>query len=82
MRWSTKLKTNSYPTVPLLMKSFMDIEDKPVIPHLIEEVPDFKKFMEGFLCDGDESLYGHTSAQQFRFFKDASGWPVMQYKIL
>ena len=35
-RWSTRLKTRDYPTVPLLMKSFMDCETEPVIPHLIE----------------------------------------------
>jgi len=64
------------------MKSFMDTEEKPVIPHLIEEVPDFKKFIDGYLCDGKEELLGHTSAQQFRFFTDTSGCPLMQYKTL
>ena len=48
-RWSTRLKTRDYPTLPLLMKSFMDCETEPVIPHLIEEVPDFKSFVEGYL---------------------------------
>ena len=44
-RWSNKLKCNNYPTFPLLMKSFMEAEEKPVIPHLIEEVLNFKKFI-------------------------------------
>ena len=42
-RWSYKLRGTDYPTLPLLMKSFM--ESWLVIPHLIEEVPDFKKFV-------------------------------------
>ena len=81
-RWSTKLKTNDYPTLPRLMKSFMDCETQPVIPHLIEEVPNFKAFVEGYLHTGDDSLQGHSQAQQFKFYKDANGWPLVQYKIL
>ena len=71
-----------YPTLTLLMKSFMDTESQPVIPHLIEEVPDFKKFVEGYLCIGRDVLIGHTNAQQFKFYKHANGWPMMQYKLL
>ena len=59
-RWSTRLKTRDYPTVPLLMKSFMDCETEPVIPHLIEEVPDFKSFVEGYLGRGGQNLEGHS----------------------
>ena len=81
-RWSSKLKTNDYPTVPKLMKSFMDCESQPVIPHLIQEVPDFKGFVEDFLLTSDESLIGHSQTRQFKFFKDSHGWPLMQYKIL
>ena len=62
-RWSYKLRGTNYPTLPLLMKSFMDTESHPVIPHLIEEVPDFKKFVEGYLCTRRDALAGHTNAQ-------------------
>ena len=62
-RWSYKLRGTNYPTLPLLMKSFMDTESCLVIPHLIEEVPDFKKFVEGYLCTGRDALLGHTNAQ-------------------
>ena len=48
---------------PLLMKSFMDIETVPTIPHLIEEVPNFKKFIENGIADGENTLLGHTKAQ-------------------
>ena len=60
-RWSYKLRGTDYLTLPLLMKSFMDTESRPVIPHLIEEVPDFKKFVEGYLCTGHDALVGHTN---------------------
>jgi hypothetical protein len=54
------------------MKSFMDAEKQPVIPHLIEEVPNFKAFVDGFLCTGIDALEGHTNAQQFKFYKDGN----------
>ena len=40
------LKKKSFFTIPLLMKSFIDIEAFPTIPHLIDEVSNFKKFIE------------------------------------
>ena len=72
-RWSYKLKETDYPTLPLLMKSFMDTESWPIIPHLIEEVPDFKQFVEGYLCTRCDVLAGHTNAQQFKFYRNGNG---------
>ena len=46
-RWSMLLKKENFPTIPALMKSFMDVEAIPTIPHLIEEVPDFKSVIDG-----------------------------------
>jgi hypothetical protein len=80
-RWSRRLRENDYPTLPTLMKLFMDVETEPVIPHLIEDVPNFKAFVDGYLCSGNDALLGHTNAQQFKFYKDDDGWPVMQYKL-
>ena len=57
------LKKESFPTVPLLMKSFMDVESIPTIPHLIEEVADFKGFIGSKLNDGNDILVGHTKPQ-------------------
>jgi hypothetical protein len=45
-RWSMRLQKHDYPTVVLVMKSFMDGESISVIPHLIEEVPNFKDFID------------------------------------
>jgi hypothetical protein len=39
----------------------MDAEMEPVIPHLIEEVPNFKAFVDGYLCSGSDALQGHTN---------------------
>jgi hypothetical protein len=80
-RWSGRLRENDYPTLPMLMKSFMDIEREPVIPHLIEEVPNFKAFVDGYLCSSNDALHRHTNTQQFKFYKDDNGWPLMQYKL-
>ena len=64
------------------MKSFMDCETHPIISHLIEEVLDLKQFVEGYLGTRGDELEGHSKAQQFKFFKDSSGWPLMEYKNL
>ena len=63
------------------MKSFMDIDKVLVILHLVEKVLDFKGFIAPFIASHDESLEGHGSPQQFKFYKHCSGWPMMQYKI-
>ena len=60
-RWSYKFKGNDYLTLLLLMKSFT--ESRPVNPHLIEEVPDFKKFVEGYLCTGRDALAGYIDCR-------------------
>jgi hypothetical protein len=81
-RWSMLLKKDNFPTIPLLMKSFMEVESIPTIPHLIEEVPDFKGLIAGCIAQGDEALEGHTKAQQFKFYVDSTGCLVMKYRIL
>lgn len=81
-RWSMALKRENFLTVPLLMKSFMEIEVVPTNPHLIEEVPNFKSFINDGILVGDEALWGHTKAHQFKFYVDCNGCPVLKYKIL
>ena len=80
-RWSYRLRENDYPILPMFMKLFMDAETKPVIPHFIEEVPNFKAFVDGYLCSGNDALEGHTNVHQFKFYKDDNSWPLMQYKL-
>ena len=62
-RWSMALKKENFSTIPLLMKSFMDIEALPTIPHLIKEVPNFKKFIENGMAMEENAFLGHTKAQ-------------------
>ena len=81
-RWSMALKKGSFSTILLLMKSFMDVEAVPTIPHLIDEVSNFKKFIEDGIVVGENALLGRTKAQQFKFYIDASGYPMMKYKVL
>jgi hypothetical protein len=80
-RWSMKLCENNYLTVPHLMKSYMELDKDPVIPHLIEEVPDFKAFIVGYICDDDDKLMGHSKGRQFKFYMKEDGYPLMQYKL-
>jgi hypothetical protein len=77
--WSMKLRENDYPTIPLLMKSYMDLDDTPVIPSLIEEVPDFKSFVKPYVSE--DTLIGHTKGRQFLFYRGENGNPLMQYKL-
>ena len=45
-QWSMKLHEEDFPIVPLLMKLYMILSNVPVIPHMIEEEPNFKAFIE------------------------------------
>jgi hypothetical protein len=81
-RWSMSLKKENFPTIPLLMKSFMDVESIPTVFHLIEEVLNFKGYIVGCIAEGDEALEGHTKIQQFKFLVGSNGCPRMNYKIL
>ena len=67
------LKKENFSTIPALIKSFMDVESIPTIPHLIEEVPDFKSFIDGAILDKDEVLVGHTKPQHVKFYLDVVG---------
>ena len=81
-RWSMDLKKDKFPTVPALMKLFIDMDSIPTIPHLIEEVPDFKAFIAGSFVEGNDVLVGHTKPHQLKFYLDSTGCPVMKYKLL
>ena len=72
-RWSIKLHENDYPTMPLLMKSFMDLDTTPVIPSLIEEVLDFKAFIQNSISEDD--LIGYRKDKQFLFYRRKDGYP-------
>jgi hypothetical protein len=55
-----------------LMKALMVSLKKPFNPHLIQEIPNFKTWVFGYLKDGLETLVEHTDMHLFRFFMDSS----------
>ena len=74
------LKGN-FPTIPKLIKSFMDVEYVLSISDFIKEVPNFKGFIQDSIMEGEEALDGHTKAQQFKFYLDTIGCSAIKYKL-
>ena len=69
-----------------LMKAFMDSQKTTAfIPELVQEVADFKKFLQGYEHDGANKLIGLGKMHLFKFYVeetgDDMGWPVMRYKV-
>ena len=67
-RWCMKLYEEDFPTIPLLIKSCIDLDNMPVSPHMIEKIPNFKAFIKPYMLKRGERLVGHTKTQQFRFY--------------
>jgi hypothetical protein len=75
--FSKKLgEQNNYVMVDL-MKAFMFSQYYPFILQLIQEIPDFKSWVNGYLNDGLDVFDGHTKMHLFRFFMNEVGWPMM-----
>ena len=69
-----------------LMKAFMDSQKTTAfMPELVQEVADFKKFLNGYQYDGANKLIGLGEMHLFKFYVeekgDNMGWPVMHYKV-
>ena len=69
-----------------LMKAFMDSQKTTAfIPELVQEVADFKKFLQGYQHDGANKLIKLGEMHLFKFYVeekgDDMGWPVMRYKV-
>jgi hypothetical protein len=80
-RWSMHLREEDHATLPSLMQSYMKLERGPFIPHLVEEVPDFKAYVKPYIKMKKGQLVGHSHGRQYKFFMDDNGWPIMQYKL-
>jgi hypothetical protein len=60
------------------MKSFMDGVLIPMIPHLIEEVPDLKGLIDSCIYKKRGCIQRtHCISQQFKYYMNANGWPLM-----
>jgi hypothetical protein len=41
-----KRHEEDFPAIPLLMSLYMGLDNVPVVPHIIEELPTFKAFIK------------------------------------
>jgi hypothetical protein len=57
---SKKLREQNNYVLVDLMKTFMVLQEWPFIPQLIQKIPNFKSWVQGYLKDGHEILFGHT----------------------
>ena len=69
-----------------LMKAFMDSQKSTAfIPKLVQEVADFKKFLQGYQHDDANKLIRLGEMHLFKFYVeekgDNIGWPVMRYMV-
>jgi hypothetical protein len=48
---------------------------------LIQEILDFKFWVNGYLNNGLDILVSHMDMHLFWFFVDEVMWPIMQYKV-
>ena len=79
-RFSEEIRTAQVFSFPHLMKRFNECTLSHPAPFLMQQVPDFKEFVKGYLHEGVDRLVGHSKPLQFRFYM-SQGIPLMQYKI-
>jgi hypothetical protein len=77
---SKTLKNRNTFVVVDLMKSFMESHEMSFIPKFVQEVANFKSFIQGYLCDGPSRLIGLGDIHLFKFYIDEEGRLVMRYK--
>ena len=78
-RFSEKLRVTQTYTLPHLMDTLRNSSSSSPAPFLLTKIPDFKQYCDGYLCDGQDILVGHSKPLQFRFFMQDET-PMMQYK--
>ena len=79
-RFSERLRIRMTFTFSHLMEHFQKCKSLAPTPFLMTQVPDFKSFVEGYLCDGQDALVGHSKPLQFRFYMQGE-LLVMHYKM-
>ena len=83
---SKLLKMKNTYVLANLMKVFIDSQKMTAfIPELVQEVADFKKFLQGYQHDGANKLIGLGEMHLFKFYVEKKGndmgWLVMRYKV-
>ena len=79
--FSKALKHNPIYTLSALMDLLMWSRKPNPVPHFVEEVSDFKSYVDPFLLKGVERLVGHTKPRLFRFYVRHDSMLCMQYKL-
>ena len=79
-KFSEKLRTSMTFTFPHLMQHFQSCQTTRPTPFMLTHVPDFKSYIDGYLCDSKDALVGHSKPLQFRFYMQGD-IPLMQYKM-
>lgn len=59
-RFSERLQTKMIFTFPHLMDHFLQCESSTPAPFFMTPVLDFKSFVQGYMCDGQDTLVGHS----------------------
>ncbi len=76
-----KLKKKKNYVMADLMKTFMFSQNHPFIPQFIQEILDFKYWVNGYLNNGPDIFVSHMEMHLFWFFMDKIWWLVMKYKV-
>lgn len=66
--------------LPDLMGLLMKARKPTPVPHFVQEVPDFKKYLEPFMLTGSNELVGHKRPRLFKLYVRHDGMPCLQYK--
>ena len=63
-RFLERLQKEMTFTFPHLMEHFQKCESLAPAPFFMTQFSDFKSFVQGYLCDGQDSLVGHSKPLQ------------------
>ena len=59
--WSIKLHEEGFSTILFLMKSYMNLDNMPIILHMINKIPNFKAFIKPYMLKEINHLVGNTT---------------------
>jgi hypothetical protein len=71
---STSLKSKNTFVLADLMKAFMQSQEQAFMPKVIQEVADFKSFIEGYQSSGAARLIGLGKMHLFKFYVDTTSF--------
>lgn len=67
--------------LPDLMALLMNSRKPNPVPIFVQEVPDFKSYLQPFILSGSDRLVGHKKPRLFRFYVRHDSMPCFQYKL-